>query len=90
MPNLIKSICLLLGPEFSTDIINIETADHARLALTLSYNWNFDVSADGSDGTKIFNVPDFIGDLCKAIASRIRGNVASINFDDFHRVSTIS
>ena len=88
MPNKIKSICLLLGPDFSTDIIQIETADHARLSLTLSYNWHFDVEnmADTKEATKLFNVPDFVGDACKAIASRVRGAVAAVNFDDFHKV----
>ena len=38
-PNMIKSLCLLLGPDFCTDIIVVETADHARLSLQLSYNW---------------------------------------------------
>lgn len=37
--NVIKAICLLLGPDFCTDIITIETADHARLQLQLAYNW---------------------------------------------------
>jgi major vault protein len=31
--NVIKAICLLLGPDFFTDVIQIETADHARLSL---------------------------------------------------------
>ena len=38
-PNVIKALCLLLGPDFCTDIITIETANHARLQLQLSYNW---------------------------------------------------
>ncbi len=38
-PNVIKSLCVLLGPDFCTDILTIETADHARLSLQLSYNW---------------------------------------------------
>lgn len=38
-------------------------------------------------GVKLFSVPDFIGDACKAIASRIRGAVASVKFDDFHKNS---
>lgn len=37
--NVIKAVCLLLGPDFFTDVITIETADHARLQLQLSYNW---------------------------------------------------
>lgn len=87
-PNVIRSLCLLLGPDFCTDIITVETGDHARLSLQLAYNWHFDLS-DKSDATakKIFSVPDFLGDMCKAIASRIRGAVASVNFDDFHKNS---
>lgn len=38
-PNMIRSLCLLLGPDFCTDVIIVETADHARLQLQLSYNW---------------------------------------------------
>ena len=38
-PNVCRSLCLLLGPDFCTDIIVVETSDHARLSLQLSYNW---------------------------------------------------
>ncbi|XP_039543650.1 major vault protein isoform X2 [Pimephales promelas] len=88
-PNVIKTICLLLGPDFCTDIITIETADHARLQLQLSYNWHFDIKipADAAKAAALFSVPDFVGDACKAIASRIRGAVASVQFDDFHKNS---
>ncbi|XP_030064741.1 major vault protein [Microcaecilia unicolor] len=88
--NVIKSICLLLGPDFCTDIINIETADHARLQIQLSYNWHFDIKDknDLLEAAKLFSVPDFVGDACKAIASRIRGAVASVQFDDFHKNSS--
>ncbi|KAJ8312885.1 hypothetical protein KUTeg_010258 [Tegillarca granosa] len=86
-PNLIKSLCLLLGPDFCTDIITVETADHARLSLQLSYNWHFGVKDKSSEeeAAKIFSVPDFVGDACKAIASRVRGAVAQVQFDDFHK-----
>ncbi|XP_035253423.1 major vault protein [Anguilla anguilla] len=87
--NVIKAICLLLGPDFCTDIITIETADHARLQLQLSYNWHFDITpqADATQAATLFAVPDFVGDACKAIASKIRGAVASVQFDDFHKNS---
>ncbi|KAM9843349.1 major vault protein [Aulostomus maculatus] len=87
--NVIKAICLLLGPDFCTDIITIETADHARLNLQLSYNWHFGVKhpASPADAAALFSVPDFVGDACKAIASRVRGAVASVQFDDFHKNS---
>ncbi|TSK77109.1 Major vault protein [Bagarius yarrelli] len=88
-PNVIKAICLLLGPDFCTDIITIETADHARLQLQLAYNWHFQIKdqTDTTQAAALFSVPDFVGDACKAIASRIRGAVASVQFDDFHKNS---
>ncbi|CAF0991889.1 unnamed protein product [Adineta ricciae] len=88
-PNQIQTLCLLLGPDFFTDVIVIETADHARLSLQLSYNWHFQVvdRADAKESDKLFSVPDFVGDAAKAIASRIRGAVAGTQFDDFHKNS---
>ena len=38
-PHARRTLCLLLGPDFFTDVITIETADHARLQLQLAYNW---------------------------------------------------
>jgi major vault protein len=89
-PNVIKALCILLGPDFMTDIVIVETSDHARLQLKLSYNWHFEIdtkTADEENATKIFQVPDFVGDSCKAIASRVRGAVAAVTFDAFHRYS---
>eukprot|EP00049_Salpingoeca_infusionum_P009986 m.169685 g.169685 ORF g.169685 m.169685 type:complete len:858 (+) comp14504_c0_seq1:497-3070(+) len=87
-PNQIKSLCLLLGPDFCTDVLQIETADHARLQLQLAYNWRFDVDkTNEEEARKIFSVPDFVGDMCKAVASRVRSAVAGVQFDDFHRNS---
>ncbi|KAK0042287.1 major vault 1 [Biomphalaria pfeifferi] len=84
----IKALCLLLGPDFATDVITVETADHARLSIQLSYNWHFDVvDKSPEESAKLFNVPDFVGDSCKAIASRVRGAVAQVSFDDFHKNS---
>ena len=37
--NVIKSLSLLLGPDFCSDIIAIEIADHDHLRLQLSYSW---------------------------------------------------
>lgn len=84
-PHVIKSLSLLLGPDFMTDLVVVETSDHARLSLKLSYNWHFDF--DKKDPSKIFSVPDFVGDACKAIASRVRGAVARQTFDNFHKHS---
>jgi major vault protein len=86
--NVIKSLALLLGPDFMTDIVIVETADHARLSLKLAYNWYFEVQKGDDENVKaIFRVPDFVGDACKAIASRVRGAVAAVSFDKFHKNS---
>uniref|UniRef100_A0A8C6XDX1 Major vault protein n=1 Tax=Naja naja TaxID=35670 RepID=A0A8C6XDX1_NAJNA len=85
-PHMRRSLCLLLGPDFCSDIITIETADHARLQLQLSYNWHFEIPS-ATEATRLFSVPDFIGDACKTLASRIRGAVAAVTFDDFHKNS---
>merc|ERR1719244_229514 len=87
--NMIRAVALLLGPDFSSDSIIVETSDHARLQLELSYNWHFEVKDPNNEkeSSKIFCVADFVGDLCKALASRIRGAVASVTFDDFHKNS---
>jgi major vault protein len=39
------------------------------------------------EAASLFCVSDFIGDMCKAIGSRIRGAVSSVSFDDFHKNS---
>jgi major vault protein len=86
-PHVIKSLALQLGPDFMTDVVIVETADHARLSLKLSYNWYFEVDTQTKDAEKIFAVPDFVGDACKAIAARVRGAVAGHSFDEFHKHS---
>jgi major vault protein len=88
-PNYIKSLALFLGPDFMTDLITVETADHARLSLKLSYNWQFEIPdrANQIESGKIFSTPDFTGDLCKAIGSLVRGAVAASSFDEFHKHS---
>ena len=87
-PNMIRSICLLLGPDFCSDILIVETGDHARLSIQISYNWHFELSSERThdEVAKLFSLPDFIGDFCKSIAARVRGAVASVNFDVFHKV----
>jgi major vault protein len=86
-PHVIKALALQLGPDFMTDVVIVETGDHARLSLKLSYNWYFEVDTTSKDTDKIFAVPDFVGDACKAIASRVRGAVAGHSFDEFHKHS---
>jgi len=86
-PHKIKSLAMHLGPDFMTDIVTVETSDHARLSLKLSYNWRFDVTDRERDGQKIFAVADFVGDCCNAMAARVRGAVAATPFEIFHKTS---
>lgn len=84
----ITSLSLQLGPDFMNDVVVVETSDHARLKLSLSYNWHFEVDkANKAHHPMIFSVRDFVGDTCKAIASRVRGAVAAQTFDNFHKNS---
>jgi major vault protein len=88
-PHAIRSLALFMGPDFMTDVFTVETSDHARLQLQLAYNWYFDApnKNDIEAAARMFQVPDFVGDTCKAIPSRVRGKVAGVKFDEFHRNS---
>lgn len=87
---IIKTLSLLLGPEIISDLVEVETADHAKIELDLSYNWHFNYNKDtpnDDQNKKLFAVGDFVGDVSKSISSRIRGMVSSINYEDFHHNS---
>jgi len=87
-PGVIKTLNIGLGPDFFTDIVVVETSDHARISLQLSYNWLFEIDIqDEAQKNMIFNVRDFVGDACSAVASKIRGTVAGVSFDTFHKLS---
>ncbi len=85
----LMNLVLHLGPDFISDEIVVETSDHAKLRLRLSYSWKFEIDRNNEDDLRrLFTVKDFIGDCCKSIASRIRGIVSSVNFDSFHKDSS--
>jgi len=87
--NQIKNLAVLLGPDFMTDIIEVETRDHARLRLQLCYSWKFEVvdKKDSQENGKLFTVNDFVGDACKNLAAKIRGAVSTVPFETFHKNS---
>ncbi|CAC5421282.1 MVP [Mytilus coruscus] len=85
-----RSLCLMLGPDFITDIIEVETSDHARLRLQLAFNNHFEYEkGDVESEAKIFSVGDFIGFACRKIGGRIRAQVAHVPFDEFHKHSAM-
>ena len=58
--------------------------------MKLTYNWHYEFDRTNlNDVEKIFSVRDFTGDACKSIASRIRGCVSKITFENFHHNSSI-
>lgn len=83
-PDRVQTLYINLGPVFSTDEFDVETVDHTRLKLRIAYNWFFDISS-ADEALKIFTIRDFIGDMCLTLASRIRGYIATLNFEDFHK-----
>lgn len=87
--NKVLSLILSLGPDFIADSVEVETLDHARLLLRLTYSWKFVIDRNNiADLEALFQIKDFIGDCCKSIASRIRGSVSSVKFEDFHKDSS--
>ncbi|XP_071792973.1 major vault protein-like [Asterias amurensis] len=83
-----QTICLMLGPDYITDILEVETSDHARLRVRIAFNNFFEFERGNEASEKsIFAVPDFIGFACRQVGSRIRGAVSQVRFDEFHRHS---
>ncbi len=85
--NVIKSLALELGPTTMSDQLIVETSDHAKLTLSVCYKWYFDVNRQeptDEEGNKMFMVSDFVGYVCRTLASRIRGVASSISYKDFN------
>lgn len=88
IPGVIKTLGLNMGPTYTTDRIEVETSDHALLDIEVAYNWFFDVDKSKEEECKkIFAVRDCIGEMCSLMASRVRGAVAELTLNDFHKNS---
>jgi len=88
IPGVVKTLYLSMGPTYTTDKIEVETSDHALLIVEVAYNWLFDVNREEtSECKKIFSVRDCIGEMCSIMASRVRGAVAELTLNEFHKNS---
>ncbi len=89
VPGVVKTLYLNMGPTYTTDQIEVETSDHALLIIEVSYNWYFDVlkTDNFEKQRKIFSVRDCIGEMCSIMASRVRGKVAEMTLNEFHKSS---
>jgi len=86
--NMITTLTLALGPDFMTDLVACETADHARVWVDISYNWNFVYNKDSQkDGKAMFTVKDFVTHCCSYFGSKVRGAVSGVSFNELHRNS---
>ena len=85
----VNTLYLKLGPTFSSDQFIVESIDHTKLRLKVSYDWIFDIKNDVDSALKIFKIRDFIGDMVKTLASKIRSTTATISFEDFHKNSDL-
>ena len=88
-PKQIRSLCLLLGLDFSADMIVIETADRAGPSLRLSFNSYFQVTDinNEKEAIPLLSVLHFVDDATKVIAAKICGALSGILFHDFHNNS---
>jgi len=85
-PNVIQSIYIGLGPDFTSDVMEVETSDHARMSIALSYNWHFRLDKNNKESSEqIFAIKDFIGNLCSIMGAKIRAAVAVQTFDEFFK-----
>lgn len=71
-----------LGPNFSTDIIEVRTRDNAVVSIKLRYQWKFIVDHDDPD--KIYSTNDFVGLATEMMAGIIRDESANYDFEDLH------
>jgi major vault protein len=86
----ISTLYLKLGPIFSSDQFTVETIDHTKLKLIVSYDWIFDIKhGDEENASKIFTIRDFVGNMVKTMASKIRSTIATISFEEFHKNSDL-
>ena len=72
-----------LGPNFSTDILDVRTKDNAVLKIKLRYKWKFNLENLESK-ENIFSVSDFIGLMTETMASIIRDESAKHDFEKLH------
>jgi major vault protein len=78
------SISLPLGQVSFDDEIVVETNDHASLIIHLCYSGQFALDREKGNPQKLFAIEDYIGIACKTLASRIRGSVSAIPYNEFH------
>lgn len=74
---------LLVENNKVSDIINVETKDHVKLAVYLSYQVNFE-----GDPLKWFSVSNYVKLLCDHVRSILKGQARKWSVEQFYAEST--
>ena len=86
-PTLSNRFACLMVPDFMTDLVIVKTADCTSVASAgvqlVLRGGSYQPGERGGD----LQAARFLGDACKAIASRVRGAVAAVSFNKFHKNS---
>lgn len=78
-----------LGPNFSTDVLDVRTKDNAEIQIRVRYMWRFNVDKKKKeDADLIFSVSDFVGLATETLASKIRDEAANHPFEELHSKCT--
>ncbi len=86
-PKQLRVAARALGPDFMLDQIVASTADHTKVQILVTYKWSFQCTGDPKEDEKIFATPDFVGYVCRSLASEIREVAARTDFETFHHNS---
>ncbi len=78
-----KTVYLRVDNNKVSDIVEVETADHVRIQLYLSYLVNFE-----GEPTKWFSVENYVKFLCDHTRSVLRGAARKMKAEDFYANST--
>jgi len=66
-----------------SDVVHVETLDHVRLALHLSYRVDFE-----GDPLRWFSVENYVKFLCDHVRSLLKGAIRKHTIEDFYATST--
>lgn len=80
---LINTVYLRVDNNKVTDYVNVETQDHVKVKLSLSYLVNFE-----GDPLKWFAVENYVKFACDHFRSILKGSIRKLKVEDFYANST--
>ncbi len=77
--HLLETVYLQVEGNKVSDVVDVETKDHANLAVKLSYRISFEEEKE-----KWFDVRNYVGLLCDHLSSLVRSSVKRLPLDTFY------